>query len=176
MACAEEKRELCENAGELMMIELGKDNDINQQLVICTGCIEIYKDDNAAAAKGWQKLTENICSTTPAVQVFSYRKLKKLEGMSWAQDALDSIYLDEDTDLWAEPLATFSLSDLNHEDRNGNILENGDNVTLTQDLDVKGSSITAKRGVSVPRIKLVHYNEDQIEGKVDGQTIAILTK
>ena len=54
--------------------------------------------------------------------------------------------------------------------------ENGDTVTLTQDLNVKGTSFTAKRGAAVRRIRLVEDNPGQIEGKVNDQTIVILTK
>lgn len=65
---------------------------------------------------------------------------------------------------------------IKHIDSNGMILEAGDTVFLIKDLDVKGSSITAKRGTAVRRISLVHENAEQIEGKVDGQQIVILTK
>ncbi|MCB0436618.1 MAG: alkylphosphonate utilization protein, partial [Mangrovimonas sp.] len=63
-----------------------------------------------------------------------------------------------------------------HTDSNGNVLENGDSVVLIKDLDVKGSSITAKRGTTVRNIRLDRDNIDYIEGKVDGQQIVILTK
>jgi protein PhnA len=49
-------------------------------------------------------------------------------------------------------------------------------VNLIKDLDVKGSSLNAKIGTAVRMIRLVHDNTEQIEGKVDGQTIIILTK
>jgi len=60
--------------------------------------------------------------------------------------------------------------------RNGHTLSAGDTVTLIQDLNVKGSSITAKRGTAVRRIRLDPNNAEYIEGKVDGQHIVILTK
>jgi protein PhnA len=63
-----------------------------------------------------------------------------------------------------------------HKDCNGNILSGGDTVTLIKDLDVKGSSINAKIGTAVRNIRLVHDNVEQIEGKIDGQMIVILTK
>jgi protein PhnA len=43
-------------------------------------------------------------------------------------------------------------------------------------LDVKGSSIKAPLGTVVKNIKLVKDNFEQIEGKIEGQTIVILTK
>jgi len=63
-----------------------------------------------------------------------------------------------------------------HKDSNGAVIEVGDTVVLTKDLNVKGSSLTAKRGTAVRRISLVHDNPEQIEGKVEGQQIVILTK
>jgi len=41
---------------------------------------------------------------------------------------------------------------------------------------VKGSSMVAKRGTAVRGISLVRDNPEQIEGRVNGQQIVILTK
>ena len=41
---------------------------------------------------------------------------------------------------------------------------------------MKGANFTAKRGTAVRRISLVADNAKQIEGKVDGQHIVILTE
>jgi len=62
-----------------------------------------------------------------------------------------------------------------HKDANGNILSNGDSVVLIKDLVVKGANFTAKRGAPVHRISLVWDNAEQIEGRVDGIHIVILT-
>jgi protein PhnA len=43
-------------------------------------------------------------------------------------------------------------------------------------LDVKGANFTAKRGTAVRNIRLVHDNPEQIEGKINGQGIVILTQ
>ena len=50
------------------------------------------------------------------------------------------------------------------------------NDQLIKDLDVKGSTLNAKIGTAVRNIRLVHNNTEQIEGKIDGQQIVILTK
>ncbi|MEY3438144.1 MAG: hypothetical protein RL265_729, partial [Bacteroidota bacterium] len=63
-----------------------------------------------------------------------------------------------------------------HKDSNGAILQNGDTVTLTKELDVKGATFSAKRGTAVRNIRLVHDNAEQIEGKIEGQSIVILTQ
>ena len=52
----------------------------------------------------------------------------------------------------------------------------GDTVVLTKSLDVKGSTLNAKMGTAVRNIRLVPNNTEQIEGRVDGQLIVILTK
>ncbi|RYJ44805.1 PhnA domain-containing protein [Flavobacterium beibuense] len=129
------------------------------------------------------KLWENILLTSmwsevPAVQVVSWRMLNRFRNESWAADALDMIYLEEDNLEWAKETGDH-LSDVNaslHKDSNGNILQNGDTVTLIKDLDVKGSSLNAKIGTAVRNIRLVHDNPEQIEGKIEGQMIVILTK
>ena len=52
-------------------------------------------------------------------------------------------------------------------DSNGNILQNGDNVTVIKDLKVKGSSAGLKCGTKVKNIRL----SDEVEGvtgKIEG--------
>lgn len=113
-----------------------------------------------------------------AVQVVAWRMLSRFRNESWAADALDMMYLDDETLEWAKATGDHEGdgSIELHKDSNGNILVGGDAVILIKDLDVKGSSITAKIGTAVRNIRLVHDNIEQIEGKVDGQTIVILTK
>jgi protein PhnA len=117
-------------------------------------------------------------STVPAVQVIAWRMLQRMRGESWPQDLLDMLYLDEDTLSWAKASGDGPADEdaVVHIDSNGVVLNSGDTVTLTKDLNVKGSSLTAKRGTSVRNIILVRDNAEQIEGRVDGQMIVILTK
>jgi protein PhnA len=117
-------------------------------------------------------------SEMPAVQVVSWRMLNRLRNESWAADAIDMMFLDEHTLAWARSTGDHeNTSDVElHRDSNGNILHDGDNVVLTKTLDVKGSSLNAKLGTVVKGIKLVADNVEQIEGKIEGQTIVILTK
>lgn len=51
-------------------------------------------------------------------------------------------------------------------DSNGNILQDGDSVTLIKDLKVKGTSVTLKRGTLVKNIRLT-YNTEEIECNAD---------
>ena len=127
----------------------------------------------------WEKsLPTAMWSEVPGIQVLSWRLLNRFRNESWAADALDMMYLDDETLEWAKASGDH-VGDANvqlHKDSNGNILQNGDTVTLIKDLDVRGSSITAKIGTAVRNIRLVHDNHEQIEGKVEGQSIVILTK
>jgi protein PhnA len=119
-------------------------------------------------------------SQVPAVQVVAWRILSQLsQTEAWAQDALDMMYLDEDTMQWASAVGGSSVNDESavvHVDSNGALLEAGDTVVLIKDLNVKGTSFVAKRGTSVRGIVLVHDNPEHIEGKVNGTRIVILTK
>ena len=63
-----------------------------------------------------------------------------------------------------------------HKDAEGQILKTGDSVILTKSLDVKGTSMNAKVGTIVKNIRLVPDNTEQIEGRIEGQVIVILTK
>lgn len=52
-------------------------------------------------------------------------------------------------------------------DANGNILQDGDTVTVIKDLKVKGSSLVVKIGTKVKNIRLVDGDHD-IDCKIDG--------
>lgn len=55
-------------------------------------------------------------------------------------------------------------------DSNGNILSDGDSVSLIKDLDVKGAKVTLKRGTIIKNIRLgegsesVQGNSDKVKG------------
>lgn len=101
--------------------------------------------------------------------------LNRLSAEAFAQDLLGMIYLDEETLNWAQTDLREANSII-HKDCNGNVLEAGDTVTLIKYLKVKGAGFTAKRGTAVRRISLVQDNPEQIEGRVEGQQIVILTE
>ena len=52
-------------------------------------------------------------------------------------------------------------------DSNGNILQDGDTVTVIKDLKLKGSSLVVKVGTKVKNIRLVEGDHD-IDCKIDG--------
>ena len=150
----------------------------NNNIVACATCISqiesLQLDENH-----WKCLHESVWSEIPAVQVVSWRILQSLQELAWARDVLDMMYLDEDLLAWAKAGLSFQDApgdELVHKDCNGAVLASGDTVTLIKDLDVKGANFTAKRGTAVRNISLVADNAEQIEGKVNGQQIVILTK
>ena len=57
-------------------------------------------------------------------------------------------------------------------DSNGNILADGDQVTVIKDLKVKGTSVTLKRGTLIKNIRLtgdpaeIECNADKVKGLV----------
>lgn len=52
-------------------------------------------------------------------------------------------------------------------DANGNVLQDGDSVTVIKDLKVKGSSLVVKVGTKVKNIRLIEGDHD-IDCKIDG--------
>lgn len=104
--------------------------------------------------------------------------LQRLRNESWAADALDLLYLDEDQLQWARTTGDHENDSVVefHLDSNGQRLHEGDTVILVKTLDVKGTSFSARAGTVVKNIRLVKDNVDQIEGKIENQQIVILTK
>ena len=99
-----------------------------------------------------------------------------LSDQDWANDARESAFLDEELVEWANADDSIKAAKVIHKDSFGVVLEAGDTVILTQNLNVKGTNYIAPKGTIVRKIKLVHENAEQIEGKINGDTIVILTK
>ena len=57
-------------------------------------------------------------------------------------------------------------------DSNGNVLNDGDSVSLIKDLKVKGSSLNLMRGTVVKKIKLTD-NEDEVDCRINGSSIVL---
>lgn len=53
-------------------------------------------------------------------------------------------------------------------DANGNVLQDGDTVTVIKDLKVKGTSFVVKMGTKVKSIRLVFEGDHNIDCKIDG--------
>lgn len=148
------------------------DDAIENQVAICNTCMQAIQTPQEQGAY-WRFLEGTIWNPEPSIQALSYRVLYSYKDEGWANDIINSVDLDENTIQWA--LSAFEIEET-HKDSFGNKLENGDNVVLTQALDVKGTNFSAPKGTVVKRIRLVADNTDQIEGKINDQTIVILTK
>ncbi len=173
--------ELCKATQDLSIYEVPLKSERREEdtLLLCPKCIAQLDKKEEPDSSHWSScLPETMWSEVPAVQVVSWRLLNRLRNESWASDNLDMMYLDDETLAWAKQTgdhendATVDL----HRDCNGNVLQNGDSITLIKSLDVKGSTLNAKMGTVVKNIRLVTDNTEQIEGKIEGQLIVILTK
>lgn len=165
--------ELCanENAATAYAVSPKTNDAIENEVAVCNTCLAAL--NNTEASVHWQCLSGSIWNPEPSVQALSYRLLHQFKDQEWANDILNSVELDEAVTNWA--LSAFEVAPL-HRDSNGEELQNGDTVVLTQVLNVKGANFMAPKGTVVRKIRLVPDNTEQIEGKVNEQTIVILTK
>ncbi len=180
MSISNQLNERCQGVCELCNTEPAiheyllhsKDEDnISNQVALCSTCQTSINDKQAAFH--WRCLEGSVWSPEESVQALSYRILNYFSDQSWAANIMSSVDLDDRV----KELALQGTEILQeHKDAFGNVLQNGDNVVLTQALDVKGTSFTASKGTVVKKIKLVHDNPEQIEGKINEQMIVILTK
>lgn len=72
-------------------------------------------------------------------------------------------------------MLTVLLARMEVRDSNGNLLADGDSVTLTKDLKVKGMSVTLKRGTLVKKIRLTD-DPAEVDCKVGGSDIVLRTE
>lgn len=145
---------------------------------VCSTCKDQIENPDNVDTNHWRCLNDSMWSQEPPVQVLAWRMLSRLKSEGWPQDLLDMMYLEEDTLEWAKADGDGESDEdkIKHIDSNGVQLQSGDSVVLIKDLPVKGSSMIAKRGTAVRRISLDQDNAEYIVGKVDGQTIVIITK
>jgi protein PhnA len=152
-------------------------NQQQEELLLCNECIDQFNGEKELNPNHWRCLNDAMWSEHVPVQVFARVALQKLSHENWAQDLIEMFYLDEENQKWAEKWMQSDQDDaVVHVDANGVRLMQGDSVVLVKDLDVKGAGFTAKRGTAVRNIRLVADNPEQIEGKVNGQGIVILTR
>ncbi len=175
------KCELCQSTDDIKLYEVQPQDGTTEDncLMACAKCRAQIDKKEELDSKHWSScLPESMWSEVPAVQVVSWRMLNRFRNESWAADNLDMMYLDDEKLAWAKATNDHDNDasvDL-HKDCNGQVLQTGDTVVLTKSLDVKGSTLNAKMGTVVKHIKTVDNNTEQIEGKIEGQLIVILTK
>ncbi|MDX1809170.1 MAG: PhnA domain-containing protein [Sulfurospirillaceae bacterium] len=167
--------ELCGEKSDLSVYEVPpSDGSAEQSILVCSTCKGQIENPESIDANHWRCLNESMWSTVPVVQVMAYRMLKRIAHEGWPQDLLDMLYLDEEIQKWALVDEKSEDKNIIHKDSNGVTLQNGDTVTIIKDLDVKGAGFTAKRGTAVRNISLTS-NPEQIEGRVNGVKIILLT-
>lgn len=177
---SDNKCELCQSASDLKLYEVlpQSGNTADNCIHLCSKCIAQIDKKEELDGKHWSCLTTSMWSEVPGVQVVTWRMLNRLRSESWAMESLDMMYLDDEKLEWAKATGDHDNDgsvDL-HKDSNGAVLHTGDTIVLTRSLDVKGTQLNAKMGTVVKNIRLVEDNTEQIEGKIEGQTIVILTK
>jgi len=180
LARADSACELC-GAGEALAVYAVPpegDGTAAQSALLCETCSFQIDNPGNDDINHWRCLNDSMWSQEPAVQVLAWRMLTRLRAEGWPQDLLDMLYLDDETLAWAQATGEGQSDEdkIEHRDSNGAVLEAGDSVTLIKDLNVKGANFTAKRGTPVRNISLVQDNPEQIEGRVEGQRIVILTQ
>jgi protein PhnA len=173
--------ELCSATEKLQVYAVSPASvNADQHVLVCSTCFEQINYAGKMDANHWRCLNTSMWSTVPAVQVMAWRILNELKHEGWPQDLLDMLYLEDDVLTWARAGVSNSEAVTEemviHKDSNGVMLQAGDTVVLIKDLDVRGGGFTAKRGTAVRGISLVEDNASQIEGKVNGQQIVILTQ
>jgi len=180
MKRSESKCELCSSPENLTVYEVPPNSSGSDEecLLLCQTCCQQITEQADVDVNHWRCLNDSMWSQVPAVQVVAWRMLTRLSSEGWPQDLLDMLYLDDEVLAWAKATGEggSDAGDVKHIDSNGAQLASGDTVTLIKDLNVKGANFTAKRGTAVRGISLVHDNAEQIEGRVNGQKIVILTK
>jgi len=173
---AGEQCELCGSSDDLRVREIPPaDGSAETAILVCAECDRLM-DDPSANPNVWHCLNESMWSTEPAVQVMAYRLLKRIASEGWPQELLDMMYMEPEVLSWAEETDEETGNDTEPtRDSNGAVLEAGDSVTIIKDLEVKGAGFTAKRGTVVKNITLTD-NPEQIEGRVNGTRIVLLSK
>ncbi len=178
MQRSDSKCELCSSAEHLAVFPVApyNDDDADRCVMSCQACRDQLAEGSELDVNRWHSLNDSVWSPTPAVQVLSYRLLKRLSDQPWAQDLLEMVYLDDETKEWAVATEAAPSDDADEAcfDSNGVKLAAGDSVVLIKDLDVKGANFTAKRGTPVRNISLTN-NPEHIEGRVNGTRIVIIS-
>jgi protein PhnA len=168
--------EFCTSTTNLAIYPVPPTSDLSaqQSIYLCDTCLEQTEGNAELDVNHWRCLNDSMWNQEPAVQVMSYRMLHKLSAESWAQDALEMMYMEDEVKTWAEQGIAAAEREGPTRDSNGADLQDGDDVTLIKDLKVKGANFTAKQGTLVRGITLTD-NPEHIEGKVNGTRIVLVT-
>ncbi len=156
--------ELCTSTANLIAFPVPPHSHItvDTAIMVCDKChseIDAPEDINH-----WRCLNDSMWSQVPAVQVTAWRQLTRLNSESWAQDALDMMYMEEDQMTWA---MTGMSDDDKTLDCNGVELKKGDDVTVIKDLPVRGTNQVIKQGTVIRGIS-IGSDPTLVSGKANG--------
>lgn len=172
------KCELCTSDDNLSVygVPPNSDGSADQSILLCANCLGQIEKPDTSDANHWRCLNDSMWTPVPAVQVMASRILNTIKSEGWPQDLLDTLYLEEDVQAWADAVVSDDGDDDGEAtlDSNGAKLSEGDSVTLIKDLVVKGANFTAKRGTMVKNISLTS-NPKHIEGRVNGTRIVLVS-
>lgn len=99
--------ELCNKNGVKLdvyeVLPLEEEPHVGGCIFICDGCRKQIVEPKKMIPSSWRCLSNSLYSEVPAVQVMSYRMLRRLAkaGQHWAEELLDHAYLDPDLEDWA---------------------------------------------------------------------------
>jgi protein PhnA len=175
---SDSKCELCASNNNLSVYAVppSSDGSADQSVLLCATCLGQIENPETSDANHWRCLNDSMWTPVPAVQVMASRILNSIKSEGWPQDLLDTLYLEDDVQTWADADNNDSDDDDGEAtlDSNGAKLSEGDSVTLIKDLVVKGANFTAKRGTMVKNISLTS-NPKHIEGRVNGTRIVLVS-
>jgi protein PhnA len=172
--------ELCASIKSLAIYSVPPSSDGNAEdsIYACANCIEQLNKQAPLDEQHWNCLLTSMWNEYAPVKVVAWRMLQRMRNETWAVDALDMLYLDDEQLAWAKATGDHENDSAVHFhlDSNGLRLSEGDTVVLVKTLDVKGTSFSARAGTVMKNIRLVADNVQQIEGKIENQQIVILTQ
>lgn len=173
----DEACQLCETQARLTTLTVSDAPTEFLDIIKICGVCEKEMSTIPLKSDYWRFLTTPMWSENPAVKVTAYHLLTALKKHSWAQEALDMVYMEPELEDWAK--AQEISEEISDEtaaptyDSRGVVLQNGDTVILIKDLAVKGAGFTAKRGTAVRSIRLTD-NPAHVEGRINGQNIVLV--
>ncbi|MFN5620637.1 MAG: PhnA domain-containing protein [Flavobacteriales bacterium] len=172
--------ELCAASTSLTVYSIPPNSDEtpDDSIYICETCHAQLNKQVPLDENHWNCLLTSMWSEHVPVKVAAWRLLQRMRNETWAADALDMLYLDDEQLTWARSTGDHEMDSAVefHVDSNGQRLSDGDTIVLVKTLDVKGTSFSARAGTVVKNIRLVADNVEQVEGKIENQQIVILTK
>jgi protein PhnA len=172
--------ELCASTTSLSIYNIppSSDGNTDDSIYACEVCIAQLNKQAPLNESHWNCLLTSMWNEHTPVKIVAWRMLQRMRNETWAADALDMLYLDDEQLAWARATGDHENDGAVefHVDSNGQRLSDGDTIVLVKTLDVKGTSFSARAGTVVKNIRLVADNVEQVEGKIENQQIVILTK